>query len=107
MYIQVHHNPTERLVIEHLIDNLAEATLGRQNLELKKNVTIDLFDSDSDAYLRDRAGFFVTDRQQFRQLRVQASEALPLLKKDEGKLFWDFADSKLDLPGKNLEAICR
>lgn len=86
MYIQVHHNAPERLILEHLIDNLAETTLGRQNLELKKNVTIDLFDSDSDAFVRDRAGFFVSDRQQFRELTVQTVEALPLLKQDQSKL---------------------
>lgn len=87
MYIQVHHNAPERLILEHLIDNLAETTLGRQNLELKKNVTIDLFDADTDDYLRDRAGFFVTDRQQFHQLTVQASEALKVLGVDKSEFF--------------------
>jgi len=90
MYIQVHHNAPERLILEHLIDNLAETTLGRQNLELKKNVTIDLFDSDTDAYIRDRAGFFVSDRQQFRELTFQTSEALPVLKADETVLVQKF-----------------
>ena len=68
MYIQVHWNPAERLVIEHLLDNLAENTLGRKNLELKKNITIDLFDSDGDSFLRDNAGFIVTDRLQLHQV---------------------------------------
>ena len=36
--------------------------LGNTNLELRKNVTIDLFDSDSDAFIRDNAGFIITDR---------------------------------------------
>lgn len=85
MYVQVHHNPPERLIIEHLVDNLAETTMGRHNLELKKNITIDLFDSDNNPFLRDRAGFFVTDRQQFRQLLIQASEALTVLKDDDSK----------------------
>ncbi|KAI1715420.1 hypothetical protein DdX_07733 [Ditylenchus destructor] len=79
MYIQVHHNPDHRLVIEHLIDNLAENTLGRQNLELKKNVTIDVFDSDGDEYLRDNAGFMVTDRLQLHQITVDAQQMLRVL----------------------------
>ncbi|CAD5225567.1 unnamed protein product [Bursaphelenchus xylophilus] len=81
IYIQVHHNNPERLVLEHLLDNLAETVLGRNNLELKKNVTIDLLDSDGDAHFRDRLGFFVTDRQQFVQLTVAAAEAGKVLKK--------------------------
>jgi hypothetical protein len=83
VYIQVFHNHPERLLLEHLLDNLSENTLGRQNLELKKNITIDLFNSDADSYLRDRAGFFVADRQQFRQLTVQSAEALTALQPDE------------------------
>lgn len=79
MYIQVHHNPDHRLVIEHLIDNLAENTLGRQNLELKKNITIDVFDSDGDEYLRDYAGFMVTDRLQLHQITVDAQQMLRVL----------------------------
>jgi hypothetical protein len=74
MYVQVHWNPEERLVIEHLLDNLAEATLGRRTLELKKNITIDIFDSDSDAFLRDCAGFFVSDRLQLHQITVDAAQ---------------------------------
>jgi hypothetical protein len=61
MYIQVHYNPEERLPIEHLVDLLTEKTLGNSNLELRKNVTIDLFDSDGDKFIRDNVGFCVTD----------------------------------------------
>ncbi|KAI6224425.1 hypothetical protein M3Y99_01399400 [Aphelenchoides fujianensis] len=78
-----------------LIDNLAETTLGRQNLELKKNVTIDLFDADSDAYLRDRAGFMVTDREQFHQLTVQSNVALPVLRTDKDVTVEKFAAAEL------------
>jgi hypothetical protein len=79
MYIQVHWNPAERLLLEHLIDNLAENTLGRRNLELKKNCTIDVFDSDGDAFLRDNAGFFVADRLQLHQITVDAQQMLRLI----------------------------
>jgi len=64
-------------------------------LELKKNVTIDLFDSDGDSFLRDRAGFFVADRQQFRQLVVQTNEALPVLKADSNIVVEKFQHSAL------------
>jgi hypothetical protein len=82
MYIQVHHNPAERLVIEHLVDNLTETTLGRPNLELKKNVTIDLFDSDGDAFLRDNAGFIVADKLQLHQVTVDAKDLLKVIQPD-------------------------
>lgn len=87
MYIQVHYNPNERLVVEHLIDNLAETTLGRTNLELKKNVTIDVFDSDGDQFLRDNAGFIVTDRLKFHQVTVEAQQMLRLMSLDSSNFF--------------------
>lgn len=85
MYVQVHHNPAERLVLEHLVDNLTETSLGRTNLELKKNVTIDMFDSDSDAFLRDSAGFIVADKLQLHQITVGAKDLLQILQPDRGK----------------------
>uniref|UniRef100_A0AC34F7T6 Uncharacterized protein n=1 Tax=Panagrolaimus sp. ES5 TaxID=591445 RepID=A0AC34F7T6_9BILA len=80
IYIQVHHNAPQRLIVEHLVDHLAETTLGRTNLELKKNVTIDIFDSDADWGLRDNAGFIVTDRLQLHQISVDSDEMLKMLK---------------------------
>lgn len=90
MYIQVHYNPEERLVLEHLVDQLAESTLGRYNLELRKNLTIDVFDSDRDQFLRDNAGFIVADRMRFQQITFQAKEALAALKPSNGPIHWDF-----------------
>jgi hypothetical protein len=80
IYVQVHHNAPERLIVEHLVDHLAETTLGRINLELKKNITIDIFDSDADWGLRDNAGFIVADRLQLHQISVDADECLKMLK---------------------------
>lgn len=84
MYIQVHFNPDERLVLEHLVDKLAEETLGRNNLELKRNLTIDVFDSDRNAFLRDNAGFFVADRMRLHQITVSTKEALGALRASKG-----------------------
>lgn len=80
MYIQVHFNPEERLVLEHLVDKLAERTLGLTNLELKRNLTIDVFDTDKNAFLRDNAGFFVADRMRLQQITISTVEALGALK---------------------------
>lgn len=88
MYIQVHYNPKERLVVEHLIDNLAETTLGHTNLELKKNITIDMFDSDGDQFLRDNAGFIVADRLKFHQVTVDAQQMLRLMNPNSSKIFF-------------------
>ncbi|TMS38849.1 hypothetical protein L596_005484 [Steinernema carpocapsae] len=62
------------------MDRLAEGVLGRGNLELKKNVTIDLFDSASNSLWRDHVGFIVTDKFQFFQLSMPAVKAAALLK---------------------------
>uniref|UniRef100_A0A1I8BFN5 DUF4369 domain-containing protein n=1 Tax=Meloidogyne hapla TaxID=6305 RepID=A0A1I8BFN5_MELHA len=80
MFIQVHYNPEERLVLEHLVDQLAERTLGRYNLELRKNMTIDVFDSDRDNFLRDNAGFIVADKLRLQQITINTTEALNKLK---------------------------
>jgi len=82
MYVQVHWNSDERLVLEHLVENLAETTLGRRNLELKKNLTIDMFDSDGDTYIRDNAGFIVADRLRFQQITVNSQQLASVLKPD-------------------------
>ncbi|CAK5049110.1 unnamed protein product [Meloidogyne enterolobii] len=76
MFIQVHYNPEERLVLEHLVDQLAERTLGRYNLELRKNMTIDVFDSDRDSFLRDNAGFIIADKLRLQQITINTVEAL-------------------------------
>nr|CAD2128822.1 unnamed protein product [Meloidogyne enterolobii] len=76
MFIQVHYNPEERLVLEHLVDQLAERTLGRYNLELRKNMTIDVFDSDRDNFLRDNAGFIIADKLRLQQITINTADAL-------------------------------
>lgn len=43
IFVQFHTLPEARTVEAHLTDRLAVETLGRWNLELKKNVTIDSF----------------------------------------------------------------
>uniref|UniRef100_A0A0N5CAG4 Phage protein n=1 Tax=Strongyloides papillosus TaxID=174720 RepID=A0A0N5CAG4_STREA len=62
VYIQVHHHHPEQYLAQHLVNQLEEAVLGAFNLELKKNVTIDLYDSGADRVLRDFAGFIVGEK---------------------------------------------
>jgi len=83
MYIRVHFNPEERLPVEHLLDLLAHKTLGNFNLELRKNITIDMFDSEGDAFLRDKAGFIVSDRMRLEQATVDKKEFLSVLKPEK------------------------
>ncbi|GMT23374.1 hypothetical protein PFISCL1PPCAC_14671 [Pristionchus fissidentatus] len=63
VYVQFHYHPKERFADSHTLDLLAERVLGAQNLDLKKNVTIDLFEIP--AHTRDESGFVVADKMQF------------------------------------------
>ncbi|CAG9530185.1 unnamed protein product [Cercopithifilaria johnstoni] len=74
IFIQVHHNPKGRLPLQHLIDHAAERMLGRLNLDLKKNVTVDLTDNDDMSIWRDKAGFVVRDKMQLCELTVNKNE---------------------------------
>ena len=47
-------------------------------------MTIDVFDSDSDRFLRDNAGFIVADKLRLQQITVRTVEALKELKPSKG-----------------------
>ncbi|VDM37863.1 unnamed protein product [Toxocara canis] len=79
VYVQVHHNPKSRLPLEHLVERLSESVLGQTNLDLKKNVTVDLPEDANFDVWRDKAGFIVTDRQRLRQMTVNVHEFLQTL----------------------------
>ncbi|KHN87016.1 hypothetical protein Tcan_15228, partial [Toxocara canis] len=79
VYVQVHHNPKSRLPLEHLVERLSESVLGQTNLDLKKNVTVDLPEDANFDVWRDKAGFIVTDRQRLRQMTVSVHEFLQTL----------------------------
>jgi len=79
IYVQTHVRPAGRLTLEHLIDAVVERALGVENLELKKNVTVDLYASDATAIWRDRAGFCVTDRHQYAELTIDRQKAIDRL----------------------------
>ncbi|KAM3725835.1 Glutamate--cysteine ligase [Dirofilaria immitis] len=80
IFIQVHHNPKRRLALQHLVDQAAERTLGRLNLDLKKNITVDLTDSDDMNVWRDKAGFVIRDKVQLCELTIDKNEFQKTLK---------------------------
>uniref|UniRef100_A0A0N5A3K2 N-acetyltransferase domain-containing protein n=1 Tax=Parastrongyloides trichosuri TaxID=131310 RepID=A0A0N5A3K2_PARTI len=80
VYIQVHHHHPEQYLAEHLINQLEEAVLGSFNLELKKNVTIDLYDSGADRVFRDFAGFIVSERFFMEEINVDSGKVKTILK---------------------------
>ncbi|VDN60759.1 unnamed protein product [Dracunculus medinensis] len=85
IYVQVHHNFKYQLAMEHLVNQLSTSTLGKNNLELKKNITIDLAAEDDFNFWRDQAGFIITDRQQLSELTVKVSSFLSELQQSSGK----------------------
>jgi hypothetical protein len=79
IYVQAHVRPSGRLALEHVIDTVIEHSLGVDNLELKKNVTVDLYATDATAIWRDRAGFCVTDRNQYAELCIDRRATIDTL----------------------------
>ncbi len=82
IYIQAHTAPRARLAVEHLLDEAGERALGVLNLDLKKNLTIDLWEESSQ--WRDDVGFIVTDRLQFLQLTLPIAKLIPMLQPSSG-----------------------
>uniref|UniRef100_A0A8R1Y1A1 Acetyltransf_18 domain-containing protein n=1 Tax=Onchocerca volvulus TaxID=6282 RepID=A0A8R1Y1A1_ONCVO len=80
IFVQVHHNPKRLLALQHLVDEAAERTLGRLNLDLKKNITVDLTDNDDINVWRDKAGFVIRDKVQLCELTIDKNEFQKTLK---------------------------
>ncbi|VDM11361.1 unnamed protein product [Wuchereria bancrofti] len=95
VFIQVHHNPNGRLPLQHLIDQAAEGTLGRLNLDLKKNITVDLTDNDDMNIWRDKAGFVVRDNMQLCELTVNKIEFQKTLETVENIKISEFNNSQM------------
>lgn len=58
---KVHKRRKSRLPLEHIIENVTERALGVKNLELNKNITVDLVSGCDVALWRDRLGFCIED----------------------------------------------
>uniref|UniRef100_A0A0N4WUG5 Sema domain-containing protein n=1 Tax=Haemonchus placei TaxID=6290 RepID=A0A0N4WUG5_HAEPC len=99
IYVQFHTVAEARPAEAHLIDRLSENALGRFNLELKKNVTHDSFESDS---WRDEAGFIVTDRNRFAYVTFSASSLLSSLTPSNGKCHEQISKCT----AADLDALC-
>uniref|UniRef100_A0A0K0D6K8 Acetyltransf_18 domain-containing protein n=1 Tax=Angiostrongylus cantonensis TaxID=6313 RepID=A0A0K0D6K8_ANGCA len=73
-----------RSAFVHLIDVLSHCSVGRTNMDLSKNMTIDLLNVDSIAHQevvaqwRDVAGFIVSDKHRLEEVLVYRSNLLSL-----------------------------
>ncbi|PAV91719.1 hypothetical protein WR25_23171 isoform A [Diploscapter pachys] len=92
-----HTAPEARPVECHLNHILSEKALGRFNLELKKNLTMDTFE-ESDTW-RDDAGFLVTDRNTFFLYKFDTSKLLKTLLPAEGVTIEECSKDHLDALG--------
>uniref|UniRef100_A0A0K0DC04 DUF2156 domain-containing protein n=1 Tax=Angiostrongylus cantonensis TaxID=6313 RepID=A0A0K0DC04_ANGCA len=97
LFLQFHSRAEARPAEAHLIDHLAESTLGRFNLELKKNITHDSF-AESDTW-RDEAGFVVTDRNLFVYVTFRKSDLISTLQLSNCAKIAEYN-------AKDFEALC-
>ncbi|VDM56301.1 unnamed protein product [Angiostrongylus costaricensis] len=97
LFLQFHSRAEARPAEAHLIDHLAESTLGRFNLELKKNITHDSF-AESDTW-RDEAGFVVTDRNLFVYVTFSKSDLISTLQLSNCAKIAEYN-------AKDFEALC-
>lgn len=102
--VQFHSVPVERPAEAHLTDRLSEDVLGRFNLELKKNVTIDSF-ALSDAW-RDEVGFIVSDRNRFELVSFDANTLLGTLTPAEGLKMDAYTAVDLDALSDFDHSVC-
>uniref|UniRef100_A0A915PIK5 YitH acetyltransferase (GNAT) domain-containing protein n=1 Tax=Setaria digitata TaxID=48799 RepID=A0A915PIK5_9BILA len=96
IFIQVFHNPNGRLALQHLVDQAAERILGRINLDMKKNVTVDLTDSDDLNVWRDKAGFVIRDKMKLCELTVNKNEFQKTLETAENIKISEFDGSQME-----------
>jgi len=73
---------------QHVVDALVEQTVGHVNIDMRRNITVDLYDTHSgryaelsDALWRDRSGFMVADRARFAEIDISRSALLAVLAK--------------------------
>jgi len=45
-FVRAFIRPNGRLLLQHMMDALVEATVGEANFDLKKNITVDLYAND-------------------------------------------------------------
>lgn len=106
IYVQAHHNPKNRLPLEHLIDRLSESILGQVNLELKKNVTVDLLEDENLGVWRDKAAFFVTDRQRLCEIVLGVSDLLRQLHPSKDVKISQLDESHMEKISEYDQSVC-
>uniref|UniRef100_A0A914Y035 DUF7596 domain-containing protein n=1 Tax=Panagrolaimus superbus TaxID=310955 RepID=A0A914Y035_9BILA len=78
--------PLHQCVVDALIDN----TIGHKNMDMKRNITVDLYDTHSgrfaevrDELWRDRDGFIVGDRLRYAEIEISRASLLNTLQKNK------------------------
>uniref|UniRef100_A0A915CP56 DUF7596 domain-containing protein n=1 Tax=Ditylenchus dipsaci TaxID=166011 RepID=A0A915CP56_9BILA len=75
-YFSAFAEPVARPLLTCVVDQLIEQTVGNQNVEMGRNLTVDLYDSEaglpehSDALWRDYSGFVVADRFRYCEINI-------------------------------------
>lgn len=103
--VQFHTVPDERPAEAHLTDRLTEDILGRFNLELKKNVTIDSF-ALNDTW-RDEVGFIVSDRNRYELFSFDAEQLVKTLtSSQEGLKMETYTNADFDALSDFDHGVC-
>ncbi|KAK0397748.1 hypothetical protein QR680_002250 [Steinernema hermaphroditum] len=79
-----------RPLLQHVVDALLENTVGTGNMDVKKNITVDLYDGMNpeyntfdDALWRDFSGFVVTDRYRYFEIDIPKNSLIDVVSKQE------------------------
>jgi len=71
-----------------VVDKLIDQTIGHVNMDMKRNITVDLYDTHSgrfaelgDDLWRDRDGFIVTDKYRYNEIEISRAALLNILQK--------------------------
>ncbi|TMS37312.1 hypothetical protein L596_004268 [Steinernema carpocapsae] len=75
-------------LLQHVVDQLLAHTVGTKNMDVKKNITADLYSQDNkeyntydDALWRDHSGFVVTDRFRYYEIDIPKKTLLSIASK--------------------------
>jgi hypothetical protein len=85
-YFSAFAEPIARPLLSCVVDQLIDQTVGHKNVEISRNLTVDLYDNSSnlpehpDYLWRDFSGFVVADRYRYCEIIVSKNSCLDVLK---------------------------
>lgn len=89
-YFSAFAEPPLRPLLTCVIDQLIDQTVGHNNVEMKRNMTVDLYDAvsgqheHSDILWRDFSGFVVADRYRYSEIIISSEKLLDIVSKNCG-----------------------